>query len=428
MKNFQKEIVLALLIIILGGCQAVPVSTPTIVPTESSPTPVAPTSTVVPPPSITPTVDLMQQAHITEKCMDPAPSRPPDIGSKGVVVLFKDNDSIGDLFGAFLLDIDTNQITEISRPGNVYAYDSVAVSPDRKTLAYSIVAPDSQSVKLVLSNSKGERQKTFYWGNTFPFSIGINGWLNNQQLYISPFLVFNPYTGAKQSFSPEGFPGYIQYGRGFDWFGIDPAVTRAVYKHSSGNSLEVVLVDIQTKLIVAEIPNYIDRAPQVDWSLDGSKAAIVGTVFTDPAQKKVGDEIFIVDKDGREVRQATHLSMVYPAESYNLNNLAWSPDGRYIAFWQVDWRIGETPLSGGVRLFVLDTKTENVTNYCVWSQADDNVYYGPIWSPDGKQLLIENRNGNGDNVLRAVIVDLEKNAAFVIAEDRIPVGWMIKEP
>jgi WD40 repeat protein len=418
----KKWFLLCVSVLFFGACRPATVAsliaTPTQVP-KNAPT-LLPVDTTLS--SSTSTVDLMQQARLSEKCVKLTSSKPSDIETKGVVVLAQNNRDkiLSILRGIFLLDMEASKLIDISRPNEVYSYYGMAVSPDRKMLAYGIADTDSTTVKLVLSNNKGELQKAILWENTYPLGISIAGWLNNQQLKLNPDTVFNPYTGEKENFSPSDFPGYLQIAGKFDWLGFDPSATRAIYKASEA---KIVTVDIKTKQILAEIPNHIDRAPVVAWSSDGSRIAIVGTVSDrepkTPLDLVYNDEIFILDNDGKQIKQVTHLALIYSPETYNLYNLAWSPDSRYIAFWQMDAQTG-------VRLFVLDAKTQQVTSYCVWSQPDDNIYYGPIWSPDGNQLLIENRNA--DNALRAVVVDLKKSEAFVIAEDKIPVGWMTKDP
>jgi Tol biopolymer transport system component len=284
-------------------------------------------------------------------------------------------------------------------------------------------------VKLILSNSKGEQLKPISWWNTYPFSVGVGAWLNDQQLWVNGVL-FNLYTGKKQMFKPETFTGIAQDQYGFYPFVLDPTLTRVMYPY---DPIYIALADLGTKQVLTTLTDFTAARPEVAWLPDGSHVAVVGTVFVDQAQEIPADEIFIVDKDGKQVQQATHLSAYYPisglkgAQTYHLQNLAWSPDGRYIAFWD-----------NSLRLYVLDTETDEVTSYCKWGEKPPPSLVtpgpsrwwpdeqAPIWSPDGKQLLIGYRDTN--DALHTVILDIENNVAFSIANDMIPVGWMVKEP
>jgi Tol biopolymer transport system component len=97
--------------------------------------------------------------------------------------------------------------------------------------------------------------------------------------------------------------------------------------------------------------------------------------------------------------------------------LSWSPDGEKIAFWasdgQNDW------------LAVVNTLTGGVENYCVSSVSSGIFSWflpAPIWSSDGKLLMVENRYQ--DNASRLLVVDMDRKFAFPIANDVSPIGWM----
>jgi Tol biopolymer transport system component len=49
----------------------------------------------------------------------------------------------------------------------------------------------------------------------------------------------------------------------------------------------------------------------------------------------------------------------------------------------------------------------------------------PAWSPDGKQLLVENRYDETSS--RALILDLATKNAYQIAENMHPAGWLASE-
>jgi hypothetical protein len=46
----------------------------------------------------------------------------------------------------------------------------------------------------------------------------------------------------------------------------------------------------------------------------------------------------------------------------------------------------------------------------------------PLWSPDGKQIIVEHLTDDSKYV---VLVDITKNIAFQIAQNAYPGGWML---
>jgi Tol biopolymer transport system component len=127
---------------------------------------------------------------------------------------------------------------------------------------------------------------------------------------------------------------------------------------------------------------------------------------------------FYYRKNG-QVRQFTHydtFGLILTIES-----LSWSPDGEKIAFWLYDG-------DGNNTLMVADYATGQAVNYCVLNVTETHFPVSvpaPIWSPDGKYLMVENRYAIDKNKL--LVVDVSKNIAFPIAENANPVGWMIEK-
>lgn len=409
--------------LLLSACGQMATVPAAVIPTRTfTPTP-PPFAT--PFPSVTPTPSPLQLAHITEKCLDVMPSKPQTVDSGGIVVLLGSGDF--NIYEASLLNLENSQWQVLALSGKeFYSYRSMAVSPDRKTLAYGIGIPETKSVKLVLSNSNGERLKPVFWWSAYPFNVMIK-WLNNQHLFVYGAVesqVFDPYTGKKQVFNPKNFKGIAQDQYGLYPFVLDPTLTKVMYPY---DPVYIALADLPAKDVLTTLTDFTAARPEVAWLPDGSRVAVAGTIFVDQAKELPADEIFLLDKDGKHTQQATHLSAYYPvsdvkgAQTYHLMNLAWSPEGRYIAFWD-----------NSLRLYVLDTETKNVTSYCTWGKHPIDTpkpamwwpnEQEPVWSPDGKQLLIGYRDAN--DTLYAVIIDIKNNVAFSIANDMIPVGWMV---
>jgi Tol biopolymer transport system component len=118
----------------------------------------------------------------------------------------------------------------------------------------------------------------------------------------------------------------------------------------------------------------------------------------------------------------TYLTDHYGAVRFG--DYAWSPDGRYVAFW-LDME-PETypdlydPIEKIVARFaILDTLTQKVTDYCV----PNRTLSVPVWSPDGHQVVIEN---NSQEIFKnsVFLLDITQNFAAKIGEDLSAVGWM----
>jgi len=393
-----------------------------VTPTVS--TAASPIDTATLPPTATslplPTANLLQEANIVEKCPAILPSTDlSEIKAGGVVVLIKSRHPhdlyLDDIREAYLFNLASNQLLEFSQQGENLSYYGMAVSPDRKTLAYSVGTPKDETIKLVLSNSIGERQKIIPIKSDIPYPMygNFSNWLNDQELILDGD-VFNPYTGEKQSFNPEEFPDISPDDLGIYSLDFDSELTRVIYTSFGAN---IAMTDLATMQVLAEIPDHYTRPPEVAWSPNDGLVAMLGASRIQ--QDDVDDEIFLVDRDGKEIRQVTHLSTYYGTQ-YELFNLSWSPNGKHIAFWQND----HSRKTKGLRLFVLDTETEELTSYCTWGKPTNITFYGSIWSPDGTQLLIGDLSIQ-DKVC-AVILDIDKNVAVPIADDAIPVGWMLE--
>lgn len=120
----------------------------------------------------------------------------------------------------------------------------------------------------------------------------------------------------------------------------------------------------------------------------------------------------------RSSRQLTHLFDTF-GFALPINTLSWSPDGDEIAFWLYDDH-------GNNTLMVVDYETGDRVNYCIQNVAIASFPTGvsaPIWSPDGKCLLVENRYAADKN--KRLVVNISNNNAFPVAENTSPVDWVV---
>jgi serine/threonine protein kinase len=118
-----------------------------------------------------------------------------------------------------------------------------------------------------------------------------------------------------------------------------------------------------------------DRGHDPAWSSDGSSIAFASEAVSDPLERITASQLFVVDLAGGAPRRLLETDAVQPA---------WSPDGRWIAYWsnsggQRDvWLI--QPSGGGPVSVTQDAPTD-------WS---------PAWSPDGRLYFSSDRAGSMD--------------------------------
>ena len=208
----------------------------------------------------------------------------------------------------------------------------------------------------------------------------------------------------------------------------DPSLNRVVYPKQGSY---FTLYDIQNELELATLKLPAGGYDPV-WSADGQFFSLKGR---DP--KTLAWEIFIVSRDGGLFTPLTNLAKLYPGASFG--SFSWSPDSRHLAFWvktSEDYSIDFS-------LFILDLATMKMDNLCTnglgsyGSLSAARLDYNwdghfkragkPVWSPDGKKLLIAQFDTK-KNVAVDILIDLDNRIAYPIATDLEPIGWMSSSP
>lgn len=353
-------------------------------------------------------------AHVATKCVSVATSKPDNVQLAGRLVLqdFKNASSL------YLFDPGDNSITPLSTPDETVGQASV--SPDQKTLAFQAGNSKTNGWDVVLTDAQGKRLADIPWKQGF-FSLG--NWINNKQILIAsfpPLVVFNPYTGEQLGYNYADLPNYSLDTTSNRLASFDPSMTRVLYKSQDDRD---VLLDFTSKKALAELDNHPDPMPIATWKADGTEVAVVGTVAAPPIggtpSANTGHEIFGISHDGK-IRQLTYLTVHYgQLLTISPSGLSWSPDGRYLAFWII------YPASPALnwQLAVYDNVTQKTTNYCIANtSASTRPLTVPVWSPDGRQLLVENRYTQDSNHL--VVLDIDQQAAFQIRDNTYPLGWL----
>jgi dipeptidyl aminopeptidase/acylaminoacyl peptidase len=289
---------------------------------------------------------------------------------------------------------------------------NVDISSDGQILAYTWFNTAISKWELVLADSTGHPQDVV-WSSDQEFSF--QGWLNNKQLIIqdSKYIVIDPDQNSQVNYSFQYFPEFNLYHSDY-YVSFDPLLSKAIYRNGKIN-----ILDLNSRTFVTQMEDGYDRTPIVGWRPSSDEAAVVSSIPTKENLYGLPDEIFVVEKDG-QVRQLTHLYDAFGLP-LTINSLSWSPDGSKIAFWLHDKDANTT-------LMVTDSVTGNSVNYCISNILDTSFPIGvskPIWSPDGKYLMVENRYATDKN--KVLIIDFSTNSAFPIAENASPVGWMEEE-
>jgi Tol biopolymer transport system component len=119
---------------------------------------------------------------------------------------------------------------------------------------------------------------------------------------------------------------------------------------------------------LSEIRTGMSAVSQPCWSPDGKSIAFIGGEET--AKKDVMQyQIYTMPVEGGKPRRLTSNG-----DRVDETKIAWSPDGKYIAYYSMDNELRLVPLSGGPSTVLLKDLNERLR------------YFGLDWSPDGKEL------------------------------------------
>lgn len=387
-------------------------------------------------PSITATPAIPPEARVTGHCLEIAPSLTGGRSYSGIIVL-------RDLTNEHLLAVEaTKPPSPIGVKGRDRLFDP-AVSPQGRFLAYNRVTYNDQgdisADKLEIIDANGVVQASLPWRRGW---IGFY-WLDEDRLVVGAaetdllnrterlaYLVINPFTGRQQSLDDIAPPDVYDIPPLPYWNGIGPQVydstlTQVAYLQLvDGIYWAYALWDSQTLQTLASLETF-DNEQQPVWSPTGERFIVAANPIETRADLKF--ELYAFDRTGA-VNKLTNLT-AYSPRTY-IQSYSWSPNGRYVAFWlNTDIPPDHNQQFGQQNLAVLDTQTLQVTNYCIPGDYNTSLVAlvpAPIWSPNGQQLVVENRYA--EQASRVILVDITEKFAAQIADNVEPIGWMISNP
>ncbi|MGE5249645.1 MAG: LpqB family beta-propeller domain-containing protein [Bacteroidota bacterium] len=129
------------------------------------------------------------------------------------------------------------------------------------------------------------------------------------------------------------------------------------------NRLEIRVVDVESGKITTVRGRARTRMEMPRWSPDGQRLAFI-------SQEAGHDDLWMARPDGTEPRQVTNLG-------HDISNLAWSPDGRWVA--------ATVNRDASLELVLIDPSTGEVVDL----RGTPGVHSRPNWGPDGKTLTFE---------------------------------------
>jgi WD40 repeat protein len=435
-KSFQIAIAIGLVLAACGPQATEEIAAP--LPTETTSPTETPDLAAIPP-----------ESRLTTKCIETTDASLDSLqlsGSLFVVAIDENNKT-------YLWNLSSGQKRQVDT-GTTH----IVLSPDRARLA----AINRRIEALVIFDAGGTNLLEIPdWGDEYD----IIQWLKDSQLVIKTplgdssyepdaILIFDIGTKERQEIVPD-IPLITTFFQDISWGGYslspmvpNPQLTHLVYSASEEDDNLLIIWDLQNELEVGRIYNHgsantgvYTSAPA--WSRDGTSfitSAMLRYTFDpknddepihplgsaaeatdnsfinvdDAAAYLSGFELIRVNQSG----QAQRLSYLTTTFNASQEDWVWSPDETRIAFW-LTIEDDQFPLRD--TLAVLDVASGEVTQYCI------SGYRTPIWSPDGRQIAI---NQNIDSRDTFKIVDLEAGVAYAIAgEGAMKVeGWMVPPP
>lgn len=178
--------------------------------------------------------------------------------------------------------------------------------------------------------------------------------------------------------------------------------SKVVFFADQQNKRQMITFDVaEETMTIAPYPKEVpDRAQVASWSADGKRATIV---IYRPGQESL---IAVLDLATGKVQSLGEGA-----------GPAWSPTGEWIAYFDPSGAKCLVVRPDGSDSRVIRTLRQRWFSYRRFGPGH------PVWSPDGKRLLLNEMKGDGDSI-DVMLVDLETGRATRKAKNGLPVyGW-----
>ena len=391
-----------------------------------------PTATV-----ITPTLSPTPLPQVKTQCVASDQESPP-LDLEGVIVLSKTGHQLDFSPGFYLMNADSQHIFYTD---NLSIVEMVA--PDGKHLAYTYDTPSGIKAFMRVLDSNGKLLTEFepyydrIWAHYF-------SWQNEQQLRIVTTNFNDVYVHVVNPFTQELTLLKTDWGEAYrpdepfrdpvaDWkfdrkatdisyvYGAnilyDPTLTRVLFPKEGG---EVSLVNVQSGEELAHA-NFVNWGSLPTWSPNGEYLTIVN-------REETVDNFYLVSQDGKEFQRITDFAKEFNFVS--IPEYTWSPNNTQIVFW-LNLEDDDQQDGAQSELAILDLSTKQVTRLCI--QGISSIAYEPlsmnhpepIWSPDGRYIMITRWDDLADpKKYNVLVVHIETGAVEKISENTAPIGWM----
>jgi len=344
--------------------------------------------------------------------------------------------------GFFFLDVKTRNVIKTIEEGFFRQ-----ISPDGKYLVYKYSSYDKDYYHLRILNSNGETindfpptiegkaQSFFNWQNATQLRMlkQDKDWKLLVQL-LNPFTLEHTVlrTDWSDVYTPKSpFSGkHVQWGfderatKIFYVYGAnilyDPSLLRVLYPKDNG---VVSLTDAENETELASTV-FEDWGRLPSWSPDGQYLTIVN-------HEGSADEFYLISRDGNEFQKITNFSNEF--DLVYIPEYSWSPDGKQIVFW-LNTESTEPEPGTQAELAILDIATRQVTRLCIQGISVAAIdpwtmnHPEPIWSPDGKYIMITQWDDPiSPKKYSVLVIDTQTGAIEKVAENTAPIGWMSGE-
>jgi hypothetical protein len=319
----------------------------------------------------------------------------------------------------YLLELGTHAHYDLPYEKNYYIYGP-DTSPNHNYLAYMEGFVDSNSQpqisKIWVVNPKGNivAWHSIHIKDTSPYWQ----WVNDDTIQFFTYPI-EPGIGKEYLYKP--FKREL-----VDYTKDLPMLYQGNYLNKSMYMVEYS-PDLEWAIYLAEQSNSGDGPGNGPIVLDLSSNQVIwkavgdGTGYSLPIWSPVGDRVavvvdgklYIVNRDGQVISPPG----LTEDEQLQSEKFAWSPDGRYIAFW--------ANRNGIANLMLYDVQDHHVIDYCIEDIGGGNSL---IWSPDGTQFITYVVYQATEDTMGqySLLVDIINDAAYRVPFK--PLAWMNSEP